>query len=373
MKARDYFPLGMAEGIAFCNRVKETKWLLDNVLSGKHSLLISPRRYGKSSLAARAIKKSGLPNTQVDFFMATSEKIIEQYIVKGVTDLIGKAIGPVEKILNSIKKYFAKITPKLIIKTSGIALEFDFPSDSDPASNVKQSLLLLEKLLAEKNQKAVMFLDEFQIVGVIAKGLGIEGAIRHIAQKTKYLTFIFSGSNRRLLKSMFEEETRPLYKLCRQLYLKRISFEDYKIHLNKIAKKTWNGELSEAAIKSITDLSERHPYYLNKLCDIIWSENELIPSEKQVLQSWQLLLEEERSDTIKELSALSIGQKKVLTLIAIGKSSNLMSKEMSKKTDMSPSSIASAIGGLKEKDIIQGDDKKYRIINPVIKAYVANE
>lgn len=370
MQARDYFPLGLAEGMAFCNRVKETKWLLDNIRSGKHSLLISPRRYGKSSLAARAIKKSALPNTQVDFFMATSEEVIEKYIVKGISDLIGKAIGPIDKIINSIKKYFVKITPKLIIKASGMSLELEFPSDSDPATNVKQSLLLLEKLLAEKGKKAIMLFDEFQIVGVIAKGVGIEGAIRHVAQKTKYLTFMFSGSNRRLLKSMFEEETRPLYKLCRQLYLKRIEFEDYRLHLKKIAKKTWKKELSEAAIKTITTLSERHPYYLNKLCDIIWTENQSIPTEKQILRSWQLLLDEEKSDTIKELSALSIGQKKVLTQIASGKSDNLMSNAIAKKIDMSPSSIASALQGLKEKDIIQEIDRQYSIINPVIKPYV---
>lgn len=59
MNPRDYFPLGKAHGKAFCNREYETEWLLKNINSAKHSLVMAPRRFGKSSLAERGVEMSG--------------------------------------------------------------------------------------------------------------------------------------------------------------------------------------------------------------------------------------------------------------------------------------------------------------------------
>src|SRR5690349_5073898 len=112
MRARDYFPLGIATGTAFCNRTQETKLLVENLKNGKHTLLIATRRYGKSSLALHAIQLSQLPYVEIDFYMARSEKIIETYILNGIIDLIGKSLGPVDKLITSIKRYVKYLKPK---------------------------------------------------------------------------------------------------------------------------------------------------------------------------------------------------------------------------------------------------------------------
>ncbi len=67
MRPRDFFPLGKAYGEAFCNREKEAEKLLGNVQNGKHTFLVAPRRYGKSSLCEKVLEKSTLPWTKVDF------------------------------------------------------------------------------------------------------------------------------------------------------------------------------------------------------------------------------------------------------------------------------------------------------------------
>ena len=162
------------------------------------------------------------------------------------------------------------LEPKLEIGGKGIKLELTADLATDPATNVKEALFLLEQLLAEQSKQAVLLLDEFQTVGVIAQGKGIEGAIRHVAQKTKYLTLVFSGSNRKLLKTMFDDETRPLYKLCWRLGLKRIDETHYAAHLNKAAMAMWGVGLSEAVFQAIISATEKHPYYMNKLCDRLW-------------------------------------------------------------------------------------------------------
>lgn len=370
MRGRDFFPLGLASGQAFCNRKEETKALMDNIKHGKHTLLMATRRYGKSSLSLHALKKVELPYVEIDFYMASSEKAIETYILRGINELMTKSLGSIEKLLNSLKGQVKRLKPKIVIGEVSLNLELTADAETDPASNIKEGLLLLEKLLEEKKTHAVLLMDEFQNVGTIAKGMGIEGAIRHVAQKTKYLTFIFSGSNRKLLATMFDDDTRPLYKLCLKLDLKRILPEHYKNQFIKAAKTSWKVDISDSVIQEILLLTERHPYYVNKLCDNVWSlYTEKSPTIKEVNDTWNRILEEEKSDAVKEISSLSMGQKEVLPLIARGNTSQFTSKDTILELKMTGSSISTALDALEEKDIIEKIDNQYRIINPVIAYY----
>ncbi|HVV68499.1 MAG TPA: hypothetical protein VHE99_05640 [Gammaproteobacteria bacterium] len=369
MRLRDYFPLGIAFNDAFCNRKKEIGVLIKNIQNGKHTLLIATRRYGKSSLALRALKLSNLPYVERDFYMARNEKIIESYILTAVVDLIGKALGPIDKLIASIKSYVKHLKPKLEIGSSALKLELTTDLETDPATNVKEGLLLLERLLAEKQKQVVLLMDEFQEVGVIAQGKGIEAAIRHVAQQTRYITFIFSGSNRKLLKTMFEDETRPLYKLCWKLPLQRIATAEYSVHLQKAAKSAWNQLLEEVVVQKILSLTERHPFYVNKLCDRLWTYYSKPPSITEVEKVWLEIAAEEKSDAVKEISLLSMGQKNVLLEIAKNVE-HLTGKKTILALQMSSSSIITALEGLEEKDVIERVDDQYQIINPVVKFYV---
>src|SRR5204863_3296258 len=126
----------------------------------------------------------------------------------------------------------------------------------------------------------------------------------HVAQKTKYVTFVFSGSNRKLLKTMFEDENRPLYKLCWKLSLQRITAEHYSKHLQKAAQQAWKQKLSENVLNNILNITERHPFYVNKLCDRLWSCcKDKPPSMDDVNAAWMAILNEEKSDVVKDISA----------------------------------------------------------------------
>ena len=374
MQSRDYFPLGIAAGFAFCNRTQETAVLVENMKHGKHTLLMATRRYGKSSLALHALQLSGQAYVELDFYMATSEKVIESYLLNGVVELIGKALGPVDKLLVSIKKYIKNLKPKIDIGATVFKLELSVDSESDPATNIKEALLLLEKLLEEKKTHAVMLLDEFQSVGILAQGKGIEGAIRHVAQKTRYLTFIFSGSSRRLLKTMFEDASRPLYKLCWKIEFHRITAQHYQAHLKKAAQLAWKKHLDELVCDEIIRLTERHPFYFNKLCDRIWVyfQNKP-PCINDVQEAWFAILAEEKSDAVKEISLLSLGQKSVLGYIAQGPMPFLTGKQAVLELQMMSSSIVTALEGLEEKDVIEKESDHYHIINPVIAFYAAKQ
>lgn len=367
MSGRLYFPLGKAYGDAFCNRTEEIAWLVGNLKSAKHSLVIAPRRYGKSSLVANAIKRCKLPSVSVDMHLAVDEKDVETIILKAVADLIGTSIGQINKITNLITQTVKTLHPKISLGSEYARLEIEASPGSRPALNIVEALLLLEKLLAHKNKKAVLFMDEFQVVGLIAKGKGIEGAIRSAAQEMQHLSIIFSGSNRSTLRIMFEDEGRPLYKLCRKLMLERIGQVHYEKHIQAIAKETWDVPLAVDTFEDIMCLTERHPYYMNYLCDVLWSCHKTVPDLPAVNEAWLQIIEEERSDLLKEFLELADSQRKVLIYIANVSGRSLSGKEASLHLDMSVSTIRKAASILLEKDIVEQGEGVYTILNPALK------
>ncbi len=365
MNPRHFFPLGKAYGQAFCNRVEEVKKLIGNIENGKHTFLVAPRRYGKSSLCEKAFEQINIPCSTLDFHLAVTDRDAERIIINGVIELIGKAIGSVEKLVRIIKKYAKKLRPKFGVGTGNFRLELDISLDNSPAENISEALLILEKLLQERHKQAVMLFDEFQEIGVIRDGRGMEGAIRHAAQETQNLSLIFSGSNPHLLKNMFEDERRPLYKLCRKLVLDRITEAHYKNHLNKAAKAMWGETIQDSVIKHILSISERHPYYVNYLCDVLWSECETLPERIHVDKAWNGVVEEERSDLLKDFLKLSENQRKLMIYIATSGGKNIFSAEAAKKMDVTASSISRALSTLIEQDCLEKIEDEYRLVIPV--------
>jgi len=366
---RQYFPLGKAYGKAFCNRLEETEMLVGNIQAGKHTLLIAPRRFGKSSLAERAITKSKLPSVKLNFHLCTSDEEIAELVIDGVVKLIGSAVGQVGKLIASIKKYLSHLEPSLSFGQDIAQLKLLPKHQSNHAVAITEALLLLEKLLREKKKRAVIFFDEFQEINRVSKHSGIEGAFRTAAQEMQNISIIFSGSIRSLLLSMFEDENRPLYKLCRKIKLGRISSTCYEKHIQAIAKHTWKSELTSEIFQDIMMLSNRHPYYVNYLCDGIWEYCKKNPTKKDIVRAWQRVITEEWSDALHELSDLPLGQRRLLKYIANNQTKTLQSQETSHQIAMPASSIATAANTLTEKDYIEKDISGcYEVINPLLYA-----
>jgi AAA+ ATPase superfamily predicted ATPase len=369
LKKRELFPLGKAFGDAFCNRMEETRKLTGNIQHGKHTLIIAPRRYGKSSLAERAIEQSKLPFVKINFHLCTSEEEISQIVLANVIKLIGKSIGHIEKLMSSIKKYISNLEPLLCFGGEQASLKLIPKDQPNHSVIISEALLLLEKLLAEKNKRAVIFLDEFQEIDRITKQKGIEGAFRTAAQEMQCLSLIFSGSVRSLLLSMFEDENRPLYKLCRKIKLDRIDTNDYEKHIQKIAVDTWSEPLEKDTFNKIMELSNRHPYYVNYLCDALWETCQKLPKINDVKNAWASVIEEEWSDALRELSDLPIGQRKLLKHIANNTVKTIRDHETCLILSMPASSVSTSVQVLLEKDYVeQNKQGYYGVINPLLLA-----
>ena len=368
MDYEHYFPRGIASGDAFCNREIERKRLIANINAQQHTLIMSPRRYGKTSLVKYAVNEARVLFGEADLFVAVDAKRIEQQILSGIKKIICEINTPITQLLEILRQYFISHSAKWTVGTQGVNVALIPDQGSDPATVIMEALQALEDLLSKKQLRAVFFLDEMQEIGEVAEGKGIEGALRHVAQQTQYLSFVFSGSNRHLLSKMFYDKARPLYKLCDRIILERIDEIHYKTHINKYVKKRWSTNLPVESMEVLFRLTQCHPFYVNGLCRrVLESSNKQPPAQDEISIYWNSMVKEERQELARELSSLSSGQRKILVTISNGNNRELTGKFFLQKVNMTSSSISEALKVLEQNDYLEKrEDSTYHFIDPLL-------
>ncbi len=366
----DYFPLSLAAGNAFCNRENEQKNLKYNILESRPTLIAAPRRYGKTSLALQTIIRTRLPYAQFDFLSAINESDIEKILLKGVGLLLGRIEKGPRKILKIATELFSGLSIKLNLDKLGVSLEINKKS-IDPANNILNILERVEKLSEKYNKKIVLLFDEFQRIYQISESQAIESVIRQVAQSSKTLAFIFSGSNRHLLHQMFNDRNRPFYKLCDRISLERINEQEYIDYINSAASKTQGIKINDDAIKQIFHYTERHPYYINLICSRLWKLNKITKATIDTV--WNAYICEERSQVANELDSLTNSQRKLLvTLARCGGTNAPRSKEFAVLSEMPGATIAQGLKVLEQRDYIYKDiNNFYRVLDPLINAVLS--
>ncbi len=179
--AIDYFPARLATGNRFCNRVKEQAELKRNIEISRHTVLVSPRRYGKSSLVHKVVGDIGLPAAYIDFFMAHDDRAVILRLLNGIADVISQIMPVSQKTLAILEKYFARLRVSLSVKGFAFSLSYN-ERELDAVSQIYEALKSLVKLAEEENKRVILFIDEFQDIANAENAKSIQGALRSIAE-----------------------------------------------------------------------------------------------------------------------------------------------------------------------------------------------
>src|SRR5579872_987989 len=106
MNRCNYFPEGIALGDAFINRENERKLLFNRIKSNKHSVLIAPRRYGKTSLVMKVATEMKIPYCSIDLLAAYNEEYVRDHIVNKVSQLVFELLPGISKAKESLINIF---------------------------------------------------------------------------------------------------------------------------------------------------------------------------------------------------------------------------------------------------------------------------
>lgn len=244
----------------FTDRIKELQYIIQFLHGGNHLILISPRRYGKTSLVRRAVKQTGRPCVYLNLQQATSIEDFSSMIIKEVYKLY-----PWEKVKHILASL--RIVPVISTTPTGDQLEVSFnPKMSSSSALIEDALALLEKV-STPDKKLIVVLDEFQELLEIEKR--VDKKLRAIMQEQKNLNYIFLGSQESMMTDIFEKVKSPFYHFGQLMHLDKIPYDDFLSFIENRLKPLAGGD-GEAMAKDILGFTKCHPYYTQQLAARCW-------------------------------------------------------------------------------------------------------
>lgn len=260
-KQENPFKFGtVVEGEYFTDRTNELKVVKSILNSENHLVLISPRRYGKTSLILKAAKETMRPLLFLNLESVTDKKDLALTLLKKLL-----ALYPFEKLKFLLKNF--RFAPTISMNALMDSIDISFVMKTNDDIVLDDVFTLMSKISNKENRLIVVF-DEFQQIDEIDKNLS--KLLRSIMQMQQNINFIMLGSQESMMRTIFEKKKSPFYHFAELLSLKKIPREDFYTYLyDRLSVFSNSYDISDTATK-ILDFTDCHPYYTQKLAFNIW-------------------------------------------------------------------------------------------------------
>ena len=337
----------------FCDRERETTWMVRTIGNKAHILLTSPRRMGKTQLMRHVFEQPSIKGSYytfyTDIYATTSLHELVLFLSKEIYSvLVPKGKAALDKFLAGLHS---------------LAGSFGYdPVSNTPTFNIKlgdihSPELTLEEIfcyLEQADKPCIFAIDEFQQIANYPEK-NVEAMLRTHIQKMNNCLFIYAGSNRHVLENMFNSAAKPFYNSAEQIYLDSISKDIYTTFAQEQFANA-NRRITSEAASLAYDLFDGHTYYVHNVLHnaFAYIDADKVIDEADIHQVLNDILEEKGRSFASVMNQLNFQQKESLIAIAKeGKASGVTSVAFVKKHALkSPSSVQYAISALLEKQLL---------------------
>lgn len=365
----DYFPITIAHNKAFCNRIKERQYLKELIKGRRHTVVIAPRRYGKTSLILQCLSELKISYVIMELTLVATARDVEKLITHHVSELLYTLLPKTTKAKTQILKLFQWLNPQLTLTAHGQSLHFKPDWQAHCAKNIAELLKKLDEAAKLAGKKIVIVMDEFQQLSLIDDHT-IEASIRHAMQYSTHSSYIFSGSHRHMLLSMFNNKNQPFYNSCEILFLTRIHHDDYVAFIQNAAQKKWHKNISLDTLSTLFELTAYHPNYINRVCGYFWLTNQL-PASQNIRHYWDEFVQSKQAEFSENILSLSANQKRVLSYLARYPTKQVSDHNFCNAVQLPEASVRQAVKVLLKKDYLQKNTEGVvSVLDPAMKTYL---
>lgn len=245
----------IVDGVFFTDRTDETSLLTQKLDSENHLVLISPRRFGKSSLVQRVLSHSSRPQIQLDLQYVMSVSDFAAQMLKALFRLY-----PMERLRHAMTHF--RISPTLTMDAVTGALEVNFQPTANATVLLEDAMALLDKVTSATD-RFIVVIDEFQEVMKIGKGF--DRQLRSLMQRQKNLNYILLGSQESMMEAIFENKKSPFYHFGQIIRLGKIPYDDFLAYIrNRMPDNV------PSVPEEILEITSCHPYYTQQLASQVW-------------------------------------------------------------------------------------------------------
>ncbi len=349
----------VVNGPYFTNRTEEIRQVTALLNSANNLVMISPRRYGKTSLIEHVIGQLNRPSVKIDLQLVTSTEDLAAQIIKRLS-----RIFPLENMKQALKNF--RIVPAINLNPFTNELDIAFHSTSSSQPIIEDAVNLIEKLSTPRKRIIAVF-DEFQEVKRVGKDL--DRVLRALMQHHEHVNYVFLGSQESLIRDIFENKKSPFYHFGQLMPLNKIPALDFfdflALRFNPVTP-DYNGIAT-----SILEITQSHPYYTQQLAYCVF---ELIrtagKTDDPVGKTVSELVRIHDIDYERLWNTLNITDKKIL----IGMSSSTLpplSDAFAQSFNTgATSTVFSSLKRLAESGFILKSETGYEIDDPFFKRWI---
>jgi uncharacterized protein len=296
----------------FCDRETETKTLIANIQQQNNTAFFAQRRMGKSALIRHVfhqLKKKGSTTIYMDIYATQSLKDFTNQLANAIYNVFPNESGIGKRFWNAIKLLRPVIS---IDSISGVPeLTLDITQSKQFEKTIPQLLQFIDR----QNVKTVIAIDEFQqILNYNEKN--VEALLRTVIQTLKHVSFVFCGSNHKMMHAIFNSSKRPFYASTKNLHISKIKEDIYAAFIQDHFKRN-KMSCNYDSTHLILELTHSHTYYTQRLCHEIFNEGKKVISEEVVFKTLNKILLENENTYYQFRQLITPLQWKLLKAIAI--------------------------------------------------------
>ncbi len=354
----------------FVNRKNNINQLTNNFLSGTNTILLSPRRWGKSSLVERVAdllsENKNLVICKIDLFNIRSE---DEFYHTLANEVITKTSTKWEDAMRYTKAFLSQLLPKISFSTDNeTSLSFGVEF-KELKKNANEILDLAEKIAEKKAIKIVVCIDEFQNIAYFDKTNDLQKKMRSYFQKHKNVSYCFYGSKRHMLLDVFTNTSMPFYKFGDIMFLEKIKTEEWVPFIQKKFKNTGK-KINKQQAETLVHLVENHSYYVQQLAQQVWLRTSVECSMEIVMEAHQSLSDQLSLLFVNITETLSTMQLNFLKALLCDEE-HFSSQEILSKYQLGTSGNVNRLKkALQDKDIIEILGKTIEFHDPIYKFWL---
>ncbi|MEW6319522.1 MAG: AAA family ATPase [Acidobacteriota bacterium] len=363
---------------AFADRDAERARLAGDLAEGQKVFLISPRRYGKSSLVRAVMRRlaaEGLITVEVTVAASSSYVAFLEAYARALV----AADTPASRLRRWAGQLLRSVSPEIRFEAAPggeprFALGFPAARTArDVARLAAEIFALPERIAATRRRRVAVALDEFQAVAAFDGG-SVEHALRAAVQDQRPVGYVFAGSEPSLMERMLGSR-RPFYKAGPVMRLEKIDEGLFAAFLE--ARFAASGVRPEPGLgEAIVELAGNVPYDVQRLAHETWdqvrAEGRREAGLDDLHRTLQRLLGEQHTVFEESWQRLTLAQRAVLRAVVLEQGREMLSADVRVRYRLpGPSSVQSALAALVRQDIAMREGDRYVVADSLYREWVA--
>ena len=368
------FIFGVAtSGDNFTDREKETARLLSNFQHGVNTVLISPRRWGKTSLVqkvCRLTQSDKLKIVYLDIFSCRSDGDFYNAFAAAV---LQQTSSKWEEWVENAKLFLSRISPRISLGPDPMS-DFSISLELNPKSDdIDEILQLPEKIAQKKGINIVVCIDEFQQIAEFKDSKTFQKRLRSVWQLQKSVSYCLFGSKMHLMNELFEKKSLPFYKFGDAVYLPKISTSDWVKYICGRFEATGK-HISKELAEKICRTVDNHSSYVQQLAWLIWIQTKEVATDQNFEDAFQDIVDQNTPLFEKQTESLTTYQMNFLRAIVNGVHKEFTTQEVLQKYQLGSSANVSTVKrALIKKELIETEKQQVIIPDPVMRIWLKRE